>query len=128
MNYQILAFFSPHLVPAYFISKNWDPGFFSSRLLFTGFEHRGIKIVDDGVAGSAYPSETSGRHSQLLMKLYIAIVIFCSFLLSVPFLCTLIFVFFLLLPCRYDCFFIPLPLKSNGCSITKATECICHQI
>ena len=102
--------------------------FFSSRLLFSGFEHRGIKMVDDGVVGPAYPSGTSGRHSQLLMKLYIAIVIFCSFLLSVPFLCTLIFVFFLLLPCRYDCFFVPLPLNSNGCPITKATECICHQI
>ena len=44
-------------------------------------------------------------------NLYCSSVIFCSFLLSVPFLCTLIFVFFVLLRCRYDCFFVSLPLK-----------------
>jgi hypothetical protein len=70
------SFFTPHLGPAYFINKNWDPGFFSSRLLFTQFEPRGIKMVDDGVAGPAYPSGTSGRHSQFLMRIYIALALY----------------------------------------------------
>jgi hypothetical protein len=102
------SFFTPHLGPAYFINKNWDPGFFSSRLLFTQFEPRGIKMVDDGVAGPAYPSGTSGRHSQFLMRIYIALALY-----FVLFLLSLIFVFFVLLPCRYDCFssLSPFPLK-----------------
>ena len=49
---------------------------FFSGLLFTGFELRGIKMVDDGVAGPIYPSGTSGRHSQFLMRIYIALALY----------------------------------------------------